>query len=153
MDVCLVDWQLSRYSSPAPDLLYQIFASTRKQMRDQSYTDLIKYYYAVLSDTITKLGSDPNVLFRFTDLENELRASGGFILIMGTLVIQYALAQANDLRNIDEYCEQLANRINDSNNNAAPSLLKSISEKTDPRIAAINDLVGDVITYGFHLPE
>lgn len=98
------------------------------------------------------MGSDPNILFRFSDLENELKASGKFILIMGTLVIQYALAQASDLRNIDEYCEQLTNNNNndnDNNSNPAPSLLKNIREESDPRIAAINDLVRDVIAYGY----
>lgn len=145
VNVCLVDWQLSRYSSPAPDLLYHIFSSTRKQLRDQNYADLLHFYYLVFIDTVRKLGSDPDALFRFSDLENELKASGKYILIMGTLVIQYALAQANDIRSIDEYSEQLAS----NNNSTATTLLKNICEENDLRIAAINDLVGDIIEYGY----
>lgn len=151
-NICLIDWQLSRYSSPAPDVLYQIFSSTRKQLRDQCYADLIHFYYTVCNDTITKLGSDPDILFRFTDLENELRASGKFILVMGTLVVQYVLARTDDIRNIDEYCKQLINHINNNKNanaNAAPTLLKNICEVSDVRIAVINDLVGDVIALGY----
>lgn len=145
MNVCLVDWQLSRYSSPAPDVLYQIFSSTRKPLRDRNYFELIRCYHMELSDTVTKLGSDPEKLFSFSDFENELKAFGKFILVMGTLVVQYVLAQPNDMRDIDEYCEQLAS----SNNNTSPSLLKSICEENDQRVAAINELVSDVIAYGY----
>lgn len=144
-NVCFVDWQLSRYSSPALDVLYMIFSSTQKGLRDRSYSDLIRYYYTVFSDTVRKLGSDPDKLLGFSNFENELKASGRFILVMGTLVIQYALAHPNDIRNMDEYSEQLTS----DNNRTAPSLLKKISDDSDIRVAAINDLVGDIIAYGY----
>lgn len=149
VNVCLVDWQLSRYSSPAPDILYHIFSSTRKELREQHYSDLIHFYYTTFSDTVRKLGSDPDELFHYTDLENELKASGKFILIMGALVIQYALAQANDIRSADEYSAQLVNNNKGNNNGTAPTLLKNIGEESDLRVAAINDLVADVIAYGY----
>lgn len=148
-NVCFIDWQFSRYSSPAPDVLYHIFSSTRKQLRDENYSELIQFYYGVLSDTIKKLGSDPEKIFRFSDLEIELKASGKFILIMGTLVVLYVLAQKKDIRYIVEYTEPLAAN-NNKNNIRAPSLLKTISDENDLRIVAINDLVGEVIAYGYN---
>lgn len=123
-----------------------IFSSTQKQLRDHSYSDLIQFYYKVFSDTVRKLGSNPDKLFSFADLENELKVSGKFILVMGTLVLQYALAHTTDIRNMDEYCEQLAS----NNNNSAPSLLKNIDDESDIRVAAINNLVGDIIAYGYY---
>lgn len=95
-----------------------------------------------------KLGSDPDTLFRFCDLEDELKAAGKFILILGTLLIQYAFAEANDIRNVDEYCDRLAaNNKNKNNNNI--SLLKDIRNESDLRVVAINEVVADVIAYGY----
>lgn len=103
---------------------------------------------------VRKLGSDPDTLFRFCDLEDELKAAGKFVLILGTLLVQYAFAQANDVRNVDEYCDRLAANNKDNNNNDERparkiSLLKDIRKESDLRIAAINEVVADVIAYGY----
>lgn len=115
---------------------------------------MIRYYYTALSDMVRKLGSDPDTLFRFCDLEDELKAAGKFVLILGTLLVQYAFAQANDVRNVDEYCDRLAANNKDNNNNDERparkiSLLKDIRKESDLRIAAINEVVADVIAYGY----
>ncbi|KAK9686356.1 Ecdysteroid kinase-like family [Popillia japonica] len=43
--VSLLDWQLSRYGSPALDLSYFIFTCTDHALRAKHYDNMIKFYY------------------------------------------------------------------------------------------------------------
>lgn len=54
VDVRLLDWQISRYSSPVLDLVYYIFCCTTKPIRDQCYDELIKTYHTSLSKMLTR---------------------------------------------------------------------------------------------------
>lgn len=138
-------------------MLTLIYATTRQSLRDEHFDELIRFYYAELSTTIRRLGSDPEKLLRFTDLEEQLKAAGRFVMILGNLVIQYALAQPTDVRTIDECCDSVENdnnnnseNNNNNNNDEGQLLLKNFEDKSDVRIAAINELVGDLIARGYY---
>lgn len=45
----LLDFQISRYASPALDILYYIFCCTQKQLRDRHYDSFLVEYHASLS--------------------------------------------------------------------------------------------------------
>nr|XP_022920809.1 uncharacterized protein LOC111429193 [Onthophagus taurus] len=70
--VCLLDWQLSRYGSLACDLSYFFFTATTKEFRDQHYDNMIKLYYYTLCGQLNELGSDPQKLLSFDELQEEL---------------------------------------------------------------------------------
>lgn len=81
-----------KYASPVIDLVYVIFTSTDKALRDQEYENLLlHFYYDSLSKTITSLGSDPIELFSFENLQNELKRYGCFGLLQTPLILQYLL--------------------------------------------------------------
>lgn len=138
-----MDWQISRYGSPAFDVLSFIFVSTTKSLRDQYYAEMINVYYAELSKTLKRLGSDPAKLFKFSDLQNELKRCGPFALIMGIVFRFLTMAQSIDLEDIDEYFKQLASGEN-------VNITANVNDTDDTvRVKEINDFVSDVISYGF----
>lgn len=92
-----MDWQLTRYCSPVIDFLYQVWGSDDKAFREKHYDSIVEAYYQSMSDTIRKLGSDPDKLFTFNDLQNELRKFGRLAMLMSSNVYQARLADAGDL--------------------------------------------------------
>lgn len=53
-------------------------------------------YYKSLSDTIRKLGSNPDELFTFEDFQSELKKFGRFAMLVGSIIYQVRLADASD---------------------------------------------------------
>ncbi|KAJ6632706.1 hypothetical protein Bhyg_16079 [Pseudolycoriella hygida] len=107
--ICLLDWQLARYSSPVLDISYFMFSSTDRKLREEHYDKLIKTYYNSLSNTITKLGSDPEKLFSFNDFLGELKRFSRYGLILAPVLLQIITSKPTDIPDMDEFAEQLQN--------------------------------------------
>lgn len=140
-----MDFQISYYGSPAFDILFHTFSSTRKELRDQSYTDLLRIYHSTLSETVRKLGSDPQKLFSFSDLMDELKAHGRFGLLMGVLLMAFVVTKPDEMRDMDEYIERYTKGEN-------VNLFLTSGEDSDVYTKVVNDLVGDIIAYGYVQP-
>lgn len=54
IEVCFLDWQISRHASPIIDIVYFMFCCTTKELRDAHYEDFLKQYYESLSDHIQR---------------------------------------------------------------------------------------------------
>lgn len=52
--VCLIDWQMSRYASPALDITYYIFVSTTRELRRHNYNVYLKTYHESLSNHLIR---------------------------------------------------------------------------------------------------
>lgn len=138
-----MDWQLTRYAPPALDLLYNIFSATDKEFRAKHYNTLLKTYHSTLSENIRKLGSDPNKLYSYETLEQQLRKFGEFALLFGPMIIQIKVANAKDIGCLDEYAELVEK-------GEEPDLLKDYDEETQIEYTRlINDLFTDLVNYGY----
>lgn len=133
---------MSRYASPALDLHFHFFSSTRKTLRDQSYEDLLHVYYGGLSDIVRDLGSDPEKLFRFSDLMDELKAFGKYAMIIGVSMIPFVLSEQDEIADMELYSERFA--IGEK-----VSLFASDINPDSVYSQAVNEVVGDIIHYGF----
>lgn len=143
--ICIVDWQISRYCSPSLDLLYFLFAATDKQTRDKEYDNLLHLYYSSLADMVTKLGSDPEKLFTFDDLKNQLKKCGKFAFLMAPILVQVMMADAKDVPDLDDLSENVAR--NDGN----LSLVKGYDSDTQAIYnKRIRDVVGDMVDSGIY---
>lgn len=138
-----MDWQIGRYASPALDILYQVFSSTRKELRDQSYTDLLRIYYTSLSETVRKLGSDPEKLFRYTDLMDELKTHGKFALVMGVFLVAFVMAKPDEVQDMDDYSQRVAKGED-------VSVFTNNGEDSEDYIKVVNELIDDLIAYGYY---
>lgn len=54
VEVCFIDWQLSRHESPVIDFIYFVFCCTTKEIRDIHYEHLLKTYHDQLSAHIRR---------------------------------------------------------------------------------------------------
>lgn len=141
-DICFLDFQFSRFASPAVELLFHLFSSTGKSLRDSSYGDLLNIYYNSLSETIRKLGSDPNQLFRFPDLLAEMKAYGNFVLIMACLELPLMLSKEGEIADLQEFAERLLK-------GEKYSIFLTDGTQNGDYIVALKDVIGDVISYGY----
>lgn len=61
IEICLLDWQISQYTSPVIDILYFIFCCTTKELRDAHYDEFLEVYHEALSAHIKRWIEDSNV--------------------------------------------------------------------------------------------
>lgn len=80
----ILDFQLSRCSSPAMDIAFFIYTCTEKALRDDHYDDMLKLYHEELSKNINALGSDPKKLYPWETFIAEVRDSFLFIFFFFT---------------------------------------------------------------------
>lgn len=145
--VCFVDWQISHYSPPVIDVLYHIFSSTDKPFRDQYYETLLKTYYKSLSDTIRKLGSDPNKMYTYDNLLMQMKKYGDYALLLAPMIILIRVAKAKDVSNLDDYAECLERE-------ESADILGTFDDETQNEFSRLaNGLVTDLVNYGYVTSE
>lgn len=81
----LLDWQLTRVSSPAVDLTTFLFTSTDKQLRDAHLDEFLQVYYSNLVRIVRATGSDPAILFPEAELHRQLRLFGKYGVMVAPL--------------------------------------------------------------------
>ncbi|XP_037052130.1 uncharacterized protein LOC119085750 [Bradysia coprophila] len=145
--ICLLDWQLGRYSSPVLDISYFMFSSTDRKLREQHFDKLIKIYHSSLSNTIRKLGSDPDKLFSFSDLQGELKRYGRFGLILAPILLQIITSNPGDIPDMDEFAEDMANKTKTMDESMATFASISSLEVYNQRV---RDVVKDGMLLGYY---
>lgn len=134
-----------RYSSPATDLVDNLFSSTDKALRDKEYHNLIRLYYESLSKTINLLGSTSDELFTFDDLINELKQFGVYALLISPLLMGVLLADPSEVSNLDEMFDKVAS--GEGRINLVSDLSAERQLEYDRRM---NDVFEDVINLGYY---
>lgn len=66
-------------------------------------------YYGTLSETIRKLGSNPDELYSFEQFQTQLKKFGEYMLLYAPIMFTLRLAEAKDFMDLDEYAERLEN--------------------------------------------
>lgn len=105
--ISVIDWQIIRYSSPVLDLLYYMFSATDKELRDKEYHNLLHIYHSALTDIVKKLGSNPEKLFSYDDLQAQMKKFGKFSMLMTPVLIQVMMANAEDISNMDDLSQEM----------------------------------------------
>lgn len=90
-----------RCGLPVLDLMFFLFTSTHKPLRDQHYQSLLNLYYETLSNTIRSVGSDPEKLFSFIDFQRHLIKYGKYGLLMAPNMLQVITADRDDVMDLD----------------------------------------------------
>lgn len=144
-DICLVDWQISRYGSPVLDLHYNLFTSTDHEFRHKNYHNLMKHYHKTLSEIVTRLGSDIDHLFSFDDFQGQLKKFGKFAFLIGPMMTHMMLADASDIPDLDELSENMVKT------NGKVEIVNNLKEDAQREYnKRINDMFGDMIEYGYY---
>ncbi|GBP86682.1 hypothetical protein EVAR_103626_1 [Eumeta japonica] len=71
--VILLDYQISRYSSPLCDLYFMLFLAVDEATRDGHFMDLVNTYERALRQQIVELGQDPEQIYPKEQFQRDLR--------------------------------------------------------------------------------
>lgn len=140
----MVDWQMSRVTSPAVDFSYFLFTSTVKSLRDKHLDEFIRIYYTNLAQTIRSNFSDPDVLFPEAELHRQLQKFGVYGVMLAPIIIPNAIADTKEISNLDEMAETLANGTEDT------GTMTNLSEESAKEYAQrVKDVLADARQYGW----
>lgn len=144
-EVCLVDYQALRYVSPAIDLLLILFTATDKSLREHHFKDLLRAYHDTLTNNIRKLGSDPEKLFPYQALVNELKECGIFAFLVAPLMAQICVVDPNDVTNLDDIYDK-------STENAEKfDVVQGLSSRSQLLFnERICDYIADLVKFGYY---
>lgn len=110
-------------------------------MRAKEYESLLQIYYESVSKTMKLLGSNPNQLFTFENLETEMKRCGKFVLLLGPLVLELALAESDDV---------IVSNDAMSDENKSFAFTNGLNEKSQSMYESrLKDIVEDVIRLGY----
>lgn len=122
--LCLIDWQLTQFCSPAIDLAYFLFSSTESELRAQHFWDMIQVYYDSLARTVRELGSDPELLFKFEDLRAQLQRFAQYGLVTSPMLVQIMTISPDNIPDLDEAARNI------ESNNAASNEFMSMKDNS-----------------------
>lgn len=95
---------------------------------------MLKLYYDSFSRTVKLLGSDPEKLFSYADLLDELKIFGVYMLMLVPLILQISQADPSEIPNFDEQCDKAAEDgggisvVNDLSGNAQLEYERRLNE-------------------------
>jgi thiamine kinase-like enzyme len=144
-DIRILDWQTVGYTTPAIDVLFNLFISTDHKTRQTEFEKLVQVYHKTVSDTVKALGSDPAKLFKFEDLDKEMKRVGVIVLLVAPYYMQLLQASEAALKKWNATCDDINNQSGEQQ-----ELYDLLSEDERNAYAdRINDVVDDVVVLGF----
>lgn len=94
-DLKLLDFQLTRDGTPVHDLSYFFYSSAAKKDLD-SIEDYLKIYHQTLSQTIKRLGENPDEIFPYKVLIREWKENALMGVILGVHMWRVKLLDKTD---------------------------------------------------------
>lgn len=98
--LCLIDYQMSRYGSPALDLSFFLIRYC-VECSEQNYRHLLTVYHDSLREFVRELGSNADELFPLSALEEDMQKYSAFGMAMALICIPGTLDEANGAVNED----------------------------------------------------
>jgi thiamine kinase-like enzyme len=92
--LCLIDFQMTRYGSPALDLSFFLLRYCTEGSA-QNYRHLLTVYHDALREFVRELGSNADELFPFSALEEEMQKHSAFGMAMALISIPGTMSEAN----------------------------------------------------------
>lgn len=93
----MLDWQLTKYGSPALDFLHFMFLSTDESFRRNHYDNMLQTYHNALLGHLERLGSE-NATERFplTSLMRLLKTQAKYAVTLAVLHIPMTIFKAGE---------------------------------------------------------
>ncbi|XP_065095115.1 uncharacterized protein LOC135717002 [Ochlerotatus camptorhynchus] len=100
-ELALIDWQLARCASPALDVLYFLFCCADATFREKHFDEMLEVYHTSLTELLERLGSDPNELFPFSALQEQLKTFANFAIIMAAFDVPILCTDPAEMPNLN----------------------------------------------------
>lgn len=121
-DVAIIDWQISKSSSPIFDLSYFLFACTSEEDLNDVET-LLEEYYEKLTQHLKQLGSDSSILYPIDQFFKEWKENCKFGILMSSLIMKVCSTEKDEVVDLAEAA--------DSGKEFADSFIYEIKDKTN----------------------
>ncbi|XP_049812692.1 uncharacterized protein LOC126259745 [Schistocerca nitens] len=103
VEVCLIDFQIARYASPALDISNLLYVCTTPEMRAQHGRQLLRDYHSSLVDTLRGLGCEqPSAEELWDMLEVEMRDCGRFGLGLALDMLPITTCETGEMPRLRE---------------------------------------------------
>ncbi|KAB0793313.1 hypothetical protein PPYR_12933 [Photinus pyralis] len=138
-DICMLDFQCLKLGTPAYDISYFIGTCTDGELRQAHYHQLIREYYESFSSFLSRLGSDPEVVFPYDVLLDHLRRFSVFGMYIGIWLVALDQKPTDNLPDLHNSADM-------------ESLVHNLSVvPNETYIRRMRDLISDYIQYGYNL--
>ncbi|KAJ8720716.1 hypothetical protein PYW08_006181 [Mythimna loreyi] len=88
----MIDYQASKSSSPAMDLLYMIFNCTDHETRSKNYYDWLDYYHSELDNSLSNFGLKANFVYPKDQLDADMKRYGklhfGMCILLSNMLMR-----------------------------------------------------------------
>ncbi|XP_037052162.1 uncharacterized protein LOC119085771 [Bradysia coprophila] len=145
-NVCLIDWQLSQFGSPAIDVACFLFCSLSPQLRNEHFDQFMNIYYGTLESTLRKLGSDPTKLFTFDNLRDQMRQFSKYVMYLAPIMIGIMTSDMTKVPSFDEVTRRMDLLTNDP---TADVTLDDAFEENDAYKHRMSNLIRDMDRLGY----
>lgn len=125
------------------DIVYFLFTSTDKRLRDAHFDEILHIYHDALSAAVRRMGSDPERLFSYNDFQGELKKFGRYGVLIAPMLVQVVTADPTDIPDMDALSEKMAN----TGNHEAQSFISAKTENAYNQ--RISDVIRDAERYGY----
>jgi hypothetical protein len=106
LKVAILDWQVSRYSSPILDLSYYILGCISEKELEYLDEILITYYHS-FTDQLKQLGiDDPEVLYPLQQFLDEWKKYCKFGVMLAALVMKVSATDKDEVVDLDDFAEK-----------------------------------------------
>lgn len=104
IEVCLLDFQISRLASPVFDLSYFLFTCLSEK-DTEDFDDIVDAYYESCANFLKELGSDPVKVFPFEELMNQWKKFALFGLVMLPSIARICVSGKDEVNDLAEVAE------------------------------------------------
>lgn len=108
VEACLIDWQITQFCSPAIDISYFLYSSTEQNLRHKHYEEVLRAYYDSLAETLHRLGSDADKLFRWEDLLEQMQKFARYGFVLAFMLLHIVSAKPEDIPDMDQMARDMA---------------------------------------------
>lgn len=144
--VCLIDWQLSQFASPALDIATYLFCTLSPKLRNEHFEDFINIYYKSLQSTLNKLGSDARKLFTYDNLQDQLQRYSIYAMYLAPIMIGIMTSNQNIVPDMDEMVRRLEVLAKDP---TADVHLSDFFEENDAYRHRMSNMIRDMVRLKF----
>lgn len=144
--LCLIDWQLSQFGSPALDISSFLFCTLSPKLRNDHFDDFINCYYKAFQRTLTKLGSDAQKLFTYDNLQDQLRRFSIYAMYVAPIIIGIVTSDQNNVPDVDEVVRRIEILTKDP---TADVNLDEFFEENDSYRHRMSSMIRDMVRMEF----
>lgn len=101
-NICLLDWQFSRYDSPILDVIHFIYTCTDSNLRERHFDDLLHCYHHALCIKLESFGANADELFSYRAMTKQLKTFGRHALVTAVFLVPCLFTDQQDMPDINE---------------------------------------------------